>query len=102
MTKVCTHGRDKQEALRQLEDSLRRLQTDHLDLWQVHEVVYENDPEGHFAPGGVIEALELAKQQGKVRFIGFTGHKSPEIHLKMLSYEYRMPDAAECVGRNLP
>ncbi|MBS1812607.1 MAG: aldo/keto reductase [Acidobacteria bacterium] len=88
MTKVCTHGRDKQEALRQLEDSLRRLQTDHLDLWQVHEVVYENDPEGHFAPGGVIEALELAKQQGKVRFIGFTGHKSPEIHLKMLSYEY--------------
>ncbi|MFN7926332.1 MAG: aldo/keto reductase, partial [Blastocatellia bacterium] len=88
MTKVCTHGRDKHEAMRQLEDSLRRLQTDHLDLWQVHEVVYENDPSWHFAPDGVIEALELAKQQGKVRFVGFTGHKSPEIHLKMLAYEY--------------
>jgi aryl-alcohol dehydrogenase-like predicted oxidoreductase len=49
MTKVCTHGRDKQVALRQLDESLRRLQTDHLDLWQVHECVYDNDPERHFA-----------------------------------------------------
>ncbi|HEX4950003.1 MAG TPA: aldo/keto reductase [Blastocatellia bacterium] len=88
MTKVCTHGRDKHEAMRQLEDSLRRLQTDYLDLWQVHEVVYENDPEWHFAQDGVIEALDLAKQQGKVRFVGFTGHKSPEIHLRMLAYKY--------------
>lgn len=88
MTKVCTHGRDKHEAMRQLEDSLRRLQTDYLDLWQIHEVVYENDPEWHFAPEGVIEALELAKEQGKVRYVGFTGHKSPEIHLRMLSYQY--------------
>ncbi len=88
MSKVCTHGRDKHEAMRQLEDSLRRLQTDYLDLWQVHELAYDNDPEMHFAPGGVIEALEQAKQQGKVRFIGFTGHKSPEIHLKMLAYQY--------------
>lgn len=88
MSKVCTHGRDRREAMRQLEDSLRRLKTDYLDLWQVHEVVYENDPELHFAPGGVIEALEQAKQEGKVRFIGFTGHKSAEIHLKMLAYEY--------------
>ncbi len=88
MTKVCTHGRDKHEAMRQLEDSLRRLQTDYLDLWQVHEVVYENEPDLHFVPGGVIEALELAKQQGKVRFVGFTGHKSPEIHLRMLAHEY--------------
>ena len=88
MSKVCTHGRDRHEAMRQLEDSLRRLKTDYLDLWQVHEVVYENDPELHFAPGGVIEALEQAKQEGKVRFIGFTGHKSAEIHLKMLAYEY--------------
>ncbi|MBL8187776.1 MAG: aldo/keto reductase, partial [Acidobacteria bacterium] len=88
MSKVCTHGRDRQEAMRQLEDSLRRLKTDYLDLWQIHEVVYENDPELHFAPGGVIEALEQAKQEGKVRFIGFTGHKSAEIHLKMLAYEY--------------
>jgi uncharacterized protein len=88
MTKVCTHGRDRHEAMRQLEDSLRRLQTDYLDLWQVHELAYDNDPELHFAQGGVIEALEQARQEGKVRYIGFTGHKSPEIHLKMLSYEY--------------
>lgn len=88
MTKVCTHGRDRHEAMRQLEDSLRRLQTDHIDLWQVHEVVFENDPELHFAPGGVIEALKQAQQQGKVRYVGFTGHKSAEIHLKMLAYEY--------------
>ena len=88
MSKVCTHGRDRHEAMRQLEDSLRRLKTDYLDLWQIHEVVYENDPERHFAAGGVIEALEQARQQGKVRFVGFTGHKSAEIHLKMLAYEY--------------
>ncbi len=88
MSKVCTHGRDRHEALRQLEDSLRRLQTDYLDLWQVHELAYDNDPEMHFAAGGVIEALEQAKRAGKVRFIGFTGHKSPEIHLKMLAYQY--------------
>lgn len=88
MSKVCTHGRDRHEAMRQLEDSLRRLKTDHLDLWQVHEVVYENDPELHFAAGGVIEALEQARKEGKVRFVGFTGHKSAEIHLKMLAYEY--------------
>lgn len=88
MSKVCTHGRDRHEAMRQLEDSLRRLKTDCLDLWQVHEVVYENDPERHFAAGGVIEALEQARREGKVRFVGFTGHKSAEIHLKMLAYEY--------------
>jgi uncharacterized protein len=84
MTKVCTHGRDRRTAMRQLEESLRRLQTDYLDLWQVHEVVYDNDPELHFARGGVIEALEQAKREGKVRFTGFTGHKDPAIHLKML------------------
>ncbi len=88
MTKVCTHGRDRREAMRQLEDSLRRLKTDYLDLWQVHELAYDNDPELHFAAGGVIEALDQAKREGKVRFVGFTGHKSPEIHLKMLSYNY--------------
>jgi uncharacterized protein len=88
MTKVCTHGREKQVALRQLEDSLERLRTDHLDLWQIHEVAYDNDPELHFAKGGVIEALDEAKRQGKVRFTGFTGHKSPALHLKMLSHDY--------------
>ena len=84
MTKVCTHGRDAKVAMQQLEESLRRLRTDHLDLWQIHEVVHFNDPDLHFMQGGVVEALALAKQQGKVRFVGFTGHKSPMIHLRML------------------
>ena len=53
MTKVCTHGRDKKVAMQQLEESLKRLQTDHLDLWQIHECVYDNDPDLHFAKGGV-------------------------------------------------
>jgi aryl-alcohol dehydrogenase-like predicted oxidoreductase len=88
MTKVCTHGRGQREAMRQLEQSLRRLRTDHLDLWQVHEVVYENDPERHAAKGGVLEALEAAKRQGKVRLVGFTGHKSPAIHRKMLALDF--------------
>jgi uncharacterized protein len=88
MTKVCTHGRDAKVAMRQLEQSLRRLRTDHLDLWQIHEVVYENDPERHFAPGGVVEALDRAKRDGKVRFVGFTGHKDPSIHLRMLEQGY--------------
>lgn len=88
MTKVCTHGRDAKLAMRHLEDSLRRLQTDYLDLWQVHEVIYDNDPEMHFATGGVMEAIAQAKQQGKVRFVGFTGHKDPAIHLKMLSHDF--------------
>jgi uncharacterized protein len=88
MTKVCTHGRDKQVGLRQLDESLKRLQTDHLDLWQIHECVYDNDPERHFAKDGVIEALDEAKKAGKVRYVGFTGHKHPAIHLKMLSYNY--------------
>ena len=77
MTKVCTHGRDARVAMRQLNESLRRLRTDHLDLWQIHECVYFNDPERHFAKGGVVEALEHAKAQGKVRYVGFTGHKDP-------------------------
>ena len=88
MTKVCTHGRDAATAMRQLEQSLRRLKTDHLDLWQIHECVYYNDPDRHFAKGGVVEALERAKAQGKVRYVGFTGHKDPEIHLRMLSFDF--------------
>jgi predicted aldo/keto reductase-like oxidoreductase len=88
MTKVCTHGRDARVAMRQLKDSLRRLKTDHLDLWQVHELAYANDPERHFMKGGVIEAIDRAKRDGIVRFVGFTGHKDPDIHLKMLSYDY--------------
>jgi uncharacterized protein len=88
MTKVCTHGRDAKVAMRQLDESLRRLKTDYLDLWQVHEVAFYNDPERHFMKGGVIEALDEAKKQGKVRFVGFTGHKDPALHLRMLSYDY--------------
>src|ERR1700735_247409 len=88
MTKVCTHGRGKDVAMKQLEESLRRLQTDHIDLWQIHEVVYYNDPDLIFAPGGAAEALLAAKQQGKVRFIGFTGHKAPAIHLRMLTQDF--------------
>ncbi len=85
MTKVCTHGRKKDVAMQMLEESLKRLQTDHLDVWQVHEVIYYNDPELAYAPDGVLEALAAAKQQGKVRFVGFTGHKNPSIHLDMLN-----------------
>ena len=88
MTKVCTHGRGKREATRQLEQSLRRLRTDVLDLWQIHECVYDNDPERHFARSGVVQALLDAKRQGKVRFIGFTGHKHPSIHLAMLARDF--------------
>jgi uncharacterized protein len=88
MTKVCTHGRNKTVAMRMLEESLRRLRTDHLDVWQIHEVIYENDPELIFAPNGAAEALAEAKKDGKVRFIGFTGHKDPSIHLRMLSHGF--------------
>ena len=88
MTKVCTHGRDAKVAMRQLEQSLRRLRTDHLDLWQIHEVVFDNEPALHFARGGVVEALDRARQQGKVRYVGFTGHKEPALHLEMLAHDY--------------
>lgn len=89
MTKVCTHGRKKDVAMKQLEESLRRLQTDHLDVWQVHEVIYYNDPEKAYERDGVLEALTAAKQQGKVRFVGFTGHKNPSIHLDILNRGFR-------------
>jgi uncharacterized protein len=88
MTKVCSHGRKRDVAMKQLEDSLRRLQTDHVELWQIHEIIYDNDPDLHFAADGAVEALTQAKREGKVRFIGFTGHKDPDIHLKMLSHRY--------------
>lgn len=88
------HGRDKKTAMQHLEDSLRRLHTDVIDLWQFHEIVYDKDPEMIFAPGGGIEAADQAKKQGKVRFIGFTGHRDPMLHLKMLAYGYPW-DAAQ-------
>ncbi len=82
MTKI--DGRTKKAAAEQLDESLRRLQTDHVDLLQFHEVIRDTDPDRVFASGGGMEAVLEAKKQGKVRYIGFTGHKSPEIHLKML------------------
>jgi aryl-alcohol dehydrogenase-like predicted oxidoreductase len=85
MTKVCTHGRDANLAMEMLEQSLRRLQTDHLDLWQIHGVGFDNDPDLFIRPKGAAEAMTKAREQGKVRFLGFTGHKAPEIHLKMLA-----------------
>jgi uncharacterized protein len=88
MTKVCTHGRGANLAMRMLEQSLRRLQTDHLDLWQVHGVCFDNDPELAYARGGVLEALDRAKREGKTRFVGFTGHKDPSIHLDMIRRGY--------------
>lgn len=83
MTKI--DGRTKKAAAQQLEQSLQRLQTDHIDLLQFHEVIRESDPERIFGDNGGMAAVLEAKQQGKVRYIGFTGHKSPEIHLKMLN-----------------
>jgi aryl-alcohol dehydrogenase-like predicted oxidoreductase len=85
MTKVCTHGREARLGLEMLEQSLRRLQTDHVDLWQVHGICFENDPDLFIRPNGAAEALTRAKRDGKVRFVGFTGHKEPAIHLKMLA-----------------
>ena len=81
MTKI--DGRDRATAARQIEESLKRLRVDHLDLLQFHEVIRMSDPDRIFAPGGALEAALAAKKDGKVRFIGFTGHKSPDIHLKM-------------------
>jgi predicted aldo/keto reductase-like oxidoreductase len=84
------HGRkDKATAMEHLEDSLRRLQTETIDLWQYHEVVYEADPDLIFSEGGAIEAAADARQQGKVRYIGFTGHKDPAIFKKMLSHDFK-------------
>jgi len=77
-------GRTKQIAAQQIDESLRRLQTDHIDLMQFHEVIRDTDPERIFAARGGMEAMLEAKKAGKVRYIGFTGHKSPDIHLKML------------------
>lgn len=82
MTKNC--ARDAKGTRKHLEDSLRRLKTDHIDLWQFHEINYDNDPNWIVEQGGLEEALK-AQKEGKVRFIGFTGHKHPDIHLKMLA-----------------
>jgi predicted aldo/keto reductase-like oxidoreductase len=82
MTKI--DGQTRKAATQQLDESLRRLQTDHIDLLQFHEVIRDTDPARIFGAGGGMEAVVEARKQGKVRYIGFTGHKSPDIHAKML------------------
>ena len=82
MTKI--DGRTKAAAARQIEESLKRLRTDHVDLMQFHEVIRLEDPDRIFASGGGMEAMLEARQAGKIRFIGFTGHKDPMVHLRML------------------
>jgi predicted aldo/keto reductase-like oxidoreductase len=77
-------GRTKESALKQLDESLERLQVDHVDLWQFHENIRLEDPDRFFADGGAREAIIEAKQRGKVRYSGFTGHKDPSVHLRML------------------
>jgi len=86
MTKVC--GRTAKEARSNLEESLKRLQTDRIDLWQFHEIVYDNDPDWVFAQDGAIHTGLQALQAGKIRYLGFTGHKDPSIHLKMLAQDF--------------
>jgi uncharacterized protein len=90
MTKNCE--RDYAGSMKCLDDSLKRLQTDRIDLWQFHEMVYDNDPDWVFDKGGMRAALE-AQKAGKVRFIGFTGHKDPSIHLKMMGKPYKWASA---------
>jgi len=91
MTKVCTHlpGRqNKAAALGMLEQSLKRLKTDHLDLWQVHQIGSEAEADAIFLPGGALEAVEQARKQGKIRYCGFTGHLNPRLHLRVLAHKY--------------
>jgi uncharacterized protein len=84
MTKTDSHSAAGFNS--QLETSLKRMQTDMIDLVQIHEVIRMNDPEVVFAPGGTMDAAIAAKKAGKIRYIGFTGHKDPSIHLHMIDY----------------
>jgi aryl-alcohol dehydrogenase-like predicted oxidoreductase len=91
MTKVCTHlpGQStKEKALAMLETSLKRLKTDHLDLWQIHQVGSEVEADAIFKPDGAIEAVEQARKDGKIRYCGFTGHLNPQTHLRVLAHKY--------------
>jgi aryl-alcohol dehydrogenase-like predicted oxidoreductase len=106
MTKI--DGRSKKEATRQLDQSLRRLQVDMIDLVQHHEVLRYEDPHRIFDDEGANAALVEAREAGKLRYIGFTGHKDPGIHLHMLQvaaelrFRFRCgPDAAQRNGRAL-
>lgn len=86
MTKVC--GRDYKTARQNLEDSLRRLRTDYIDLWQFHGIRWDDDPDLIFAENGALRCALEAQKEGKVRFIGFTGHQNPRFHLAMLQKPY--------------
>ncbi len=88
MTKVCTHGRDARTAMRQLEQSLQRLQTDHLDLWQIHECVYDNEPEQHFARGGVVEALHKPGSRARSATSASPGTRIRAFTCAMLAHEF--------------
>jgi predicted aldo/keto reductase-like oxidoreductase len=92
MTKI--DGRRKKVAMKQLDQSLKRLKTDHVDLLQIHEVIRPGDAERIFARGGAIEAMEKAREQGKARYLGFTGHKDPAFLLEMLGHGFSW-DAAQ-------
>ena len=87
MTKI--DGQTKEAAGKQIDESLQRLQTDTIDLLQFHEVIRPGDPDRIFGPGGSFEAAQAAKKAGKIRYIGFTGHKDPDIHLKMLKTAFQ-------------
>lgn len=92
-TKVCTHSQPlpkggREGAMAMLEDSLRRLKTDHLDLWMIHALETAEEVEKAYGPGGVLEAMDAARQQGKIRYTGFTGHTDPSLHLKILACGY--------------
>jgi predicted aldo/keto reductase-like oxidoreductase len=89
MTKV--DGRTKQAAAKQLDESLKRLQTDHIELLQFHEVIRMEDPDRFFANGGALEAFLEARKAGKIRYIGFTGHKDPAVRLRMLELARSRP-----------
>ncbi|QDV33407.1 aldo/keto reductase [Tautonia plasticadhaerens] len=93
MTKVC--ARDAKTAREQLEQSLQRLRTDHLDLWQFHEINYDNDPDWIFAEDGALSVALKAREEGKIRYLGFTGHKDPRIHLKMLGMPFEEWDSVQ-------
>jgi predicted aldo/keto reductase-like oxidoreductase len=82
-------GRTRESAAQQIDESLKRLKTDHVDLLQLHEVIRFDDPDRFFAEGGAHEALTAAKKAGKTRFVGFTGHKDPHVHLYMLELARR-------------
>jgi len=86
MTKV--DGRTKEAAINQIDQSLQRLQVDHIDLLQLHEIIRFDDPDRAFAPNGAMDAFVEARDAGKIRYIGFTGHKNPDIHLKMLGQDF--------------